>query len=125
MTDSSDQVVSVHLTDANPRVRTADLTDTGGYHTYNFIAQRDKSGGQLVIKHEIVREGAPAGVVVVDSLLIDPTALDPNAPPRASTKSSKTSTASSQPRTGKVLERSSWYVPKPLVNVILRASGNR
>jgi hypothetical protein len=24
-----------------------------------------------------------------------------------------------------VLERSRWYVPKPLVNVILRASGNR
>ena len=128
VTDASDQVVSVHLTDANPRVRTADLTDTGGYHTYNFIAQRDKSGGQLVIKHEVVREGAPAGVVVVDSLLIDPNALDPNAPPRTSSKSSKSSkagTAFHQPRTGKVLERSRWYVPKPLVNVILRASGNR
>ena len=125
VTDSSDQVVSVQLADANPRQRTADLTDTGGFHTYNFIAQRDKSGGQLVIKHEVVREGAPAGVVVVDSLLIDPSAADPNAPPRTSTKSSKASSASRQPRTGKVLERSRWYVPKPLVNVILRASGNR
>ncbi len=123
VTDVSDQVVSVHLTDSNPRVRTADITDTGGYHTYNFIAQRDKSAGQLVIKHEIVREGAPAGVVVVDSLLIDPTAADPNAP-RTSPKSSRT-TASLHSRTGKVLERSRWYVPKPLVNVILRASGNR
>lgn len=124
VTDLSDQVVSVHLTDSNPRQRSADITDTGGYHTYNFIAQRDKSAGQLVIKHEIVREGAPEGVVVVDSLLIDPTAADPNAP-RTTTKSSKTSTAARQPRTGKVLERSRWYVPKPLVNLILRASGNR
>lgn len=123
VTDLSDQVVSVHLTDPNPRVRTADITDTGGYHTYNFIAQRDKAVGQLVIKHEIVREGAPAGVVVVDSMLIDPTAPDPSAP-RTSGKSSKT-TASRTPRSGKVLERSRWYVSKPLVNIILRASGNR
>jgi hypothetical protein len=125
VTDSSEQVVSVHLTDSNPRQRTADITDTGGYHTYNFIAQREKAAGQLVIKHDIVREGAPAGVVVVDSLLIDPNAPDPNAAPRTTKSTSKTSTASRQPRTGKVLERSRWYVPKPLVNVILRASGNR
>lgn len=126
VTDSSEQVVSVHLTDSNPRQRTADITDTGGYHTYNFIAQREKSAGQLVIKHDIVREGAPAGVVVVDSLLIDPNAADPNATTSRTTKSSsKTGTTSRQPRTGKVLERSRWYVPKPLVNVILRASGNR
>jgi hypothetical protein len=125
VTDSSDQVVSVHLTDSNPRQRTADITDTGGYHTYNFIAQKEKSAGQLVIKHEIVREGAPAGVVVVDSLLIDPGAPDPTAPPPTKGKSTKSSTAYRQPRTGKVLERSRWFVPKPLVNVILRASGNR
>ncbi len=124
VTDISDQVVSVHLTDPNPRTRTADMTDTGGYHTYNFIAQREKSAGQLVIKHEIVREGAPAGVVVVDSLLIDPTAADPNAP-RPTEKSTKSFAAPRTPRTGKVLERSRWYVPKPLVNIILRASGNR
>lgn len=124
VTDLSEQVVSVHLTDPNPRVRTADITDTGGYHTYNFIAQRDKSAGQLVIKHDIVREGAPAGVVIVDSLLIDPSAPDPTAP-RPTGKLSKTGTAPRTPRTGKVLERSRWYVPRPLVNVILRASGNR
>jgi hypothetical protein len=125
VTDLSDQVVSVHLADDNPRQRSAEVTDTGGYHTYNFIAQRVKSAGQLVIKHEIAREGAPAGVVVVDSLLIDPGAPDPNAPPRTSTRSSKTFSAPHAPRTGKVLERSRWYVPKPLVSVILRASGNR
>ena len=124
VTDSSEQVVSVHLTDSNPRQRTSYLTDTGGYHTYNFIAQRDKSAGQLVIRHEILREGAPAGVVVVDSVLIDPNAPDPNAQARTSKSTSKTS-AASRTRTGKVLERSRWYVPKPLVNVILRASGNR
>ncbi len=125
VTDNSDQVVSVHLVDSNPRQRTADITNTAGYHTYNFIAQRDKSAGQLVIKHDILREGAPAGVVVVDSLLIDPNAPDPNAPPRTSAKGAKSGAAPRQPRTGKVLERSRWYVPKPIVNVILRASGNR
>ncbi len=124
VTDVNDQVVSVHLTDSSPRVRTSEITDTGGYHTYNFIAQRDKSAGQLVIRHEIVREGAPAGVVVVDSQLIDPGAPDPNAP-RTTSKSSRSTTTFRQPRTGKVLERSRWYVPKPLVGVILRASGNR
>jgi hypothetical protein len=125
VTDNIDQVVSVHLTDANPRVRTADVTTTGGYHTYNFIAQREKSAGQLIIRYEILREGAPAGVVVVDSLLIDPGAPDPNIPPRTASKSTKTGSAPRQPHTGKVLERSRWYVPKPLVNVILRAAGNR
>lgn len=124
VTDSADQVVSVHLADDTPRQRTAEITDTGGYHTYNFIAQRVKGAGQMVIKHEIVREGVPAGVVVVDSLLIDPNAPDPAALPRTSTRSSKTSTTR-QPRTGKILERSRWYVPKPLVSVILRSSGNR
>jgi hypothetical protein len=124
VTDSADQVVSVHLADETPRQRTAEITNTGGYHTYNFIAQRVKGAGQMVIKHEIVREGAPAGVVVVDSFLIDPNAPDPSAPPRTSTRSSKTSTTR-QPRTGKILERSRWYVPNPLVSVILRSSGNR
>jgi len=124
VTDNADQVVSVHLADADPRQRTAELTDTGGYHTYNFIAQRVKAAGQLVIRHEIVREGAPAGVVVVDSLLIDPNAADPTAPPRTTTRTTTRSTGT-RPRTGKILERSRWYVPKPLVNVILRASGNR
>ena len=81
-------------------------------------------GGAFAIAFSAALEGAPEGVVVVDSLLIDPTAADPNAP-RARTKPAKTSTAARQPRTGKVLERSRWYVPKPLVNLILRASGNR
>ena len=80
-------------------------------------------GGAFAIAFSAAPEGAPEGVVV-DSLLIDPTAADPNAP-CATTKPAKTSTAARQPRTGKVLERSRWYVPKPLVNLILRASGNR
>lgn len=124
VTDSADQMVSVHLTDENPRQRTEAMTDTSGYHTYNFIAQRTKSAGQLVIKHEVLREGAPAGVVVVDSLLIDPLAADPAAPPRTTSRTT-TRTTPTRPRTGKVLERSRWYVPKPLVSIILRASGNR
>ena len=124
VTDSAEQVVSVHLVDDNPRIRTAEMTDTGGFHTYNFITQRTKSAGQLVIKHEVLREGAPSGVVVVDSQLIDPLAADPNAPPRIGSRNT-TRTAIQRPKTGKVLERSRWYVPKPLVNAILRASGNR
>jgi hypothetical protein len=124
VTDNADQVVSVHLTDDNPRQRTEEMTDTSGYHTYNFIAQRTKSAGQLVIKHQVLREGAPAGVVVVDSLLIDPLAADPAAPPRTTSRST-TRTTPARPRTGKVLERSRWYVPKPLVKIILRSSGNR
>ena len=124
VTDNADQVVSVHLVDETPRQRSAEITDTGGYHTYNFIAHRAKATAQLVVKHEIVREGAPAGVVVVDSLLIDPGAPDPTTQTRTTTRTSKITT-SRQSRTGKVLERSRWYVPKPLVNVILRASGNR
>ena len=104
VTDISDQVVGVHLTDSNPRQRKADLTDTGGYHAYDFIAQRGKSAGRN-------RHGGFAA--------------DRSEHASHLWKILKTSTAPRQPRTGKVLERSRCHVPKPLVNVILRASENR
>ena len=122
ITDGSEQVVSVLLVDDNPRQRTTEVTETDGFHTYNFILNRAKSTAQLVIKHELVREGAPAGVIVVNSTLIDPNAADPAATPRPATRSGSTSTK--KPRTGKVIEQSRWFVPKPLATLILRASGN-
>ena len=125
VTDTADQVVSVFAVDDNPRQRTAELTDTSGYHTYNFINLREKATAGLVIKHEILTTGAPAGVVVVESILIDPNAPETTPPVRPTTRPSSKSTTPRQPRTGKILERSRWLVPKPLVNVILRSVGNR
>ncbi len=122
ITDTADQVVSVLLLDDSPRQRTTEITELDGFHTYNFILNRAKSTAQLVIKHELTREGASAGVVVVESLLINPNAADPAATPRPATRGS---TVAKKPRTGKVIERSRWFVPKPLVSIILRASGNR
>ena len=125
ITDAADQMVSVFVVDDNPRQRTAELTDTSGYHTYNFINLREKATAGLVIKHEIATTGAPAGVVVVDSVLIDPNAPETTPQVRTTTRPSSKSTTARQPRTGKVLERSRWLVPKPFVNVILRSVGNR
>ncbi len=122
ITDGAEQVVSVLLVDDNPRQRTTEITETDGFHTYNFILNRAKSTAQLVIKHEVVREGAPAGVIVVNSILIDPNAVDPAATPRPATRSS---TAAKKTRTGKIIEHSRWFVPKPLASIILRASGSR
>lgn len=122
--DIDDQVVSVLLVDENPRQRTPDITDISGYHTYNFIADRRKASNQVVIKHDLIRKGAPDGVLVVDSMLIDPDAPDPSAPVRKTTRPSN-SFPVRQSRTGKLLERSRWYVPRPLADIILRASGNR
>ena len=119
VTDNADQVVSILLVDEMPRQRTSDLTDTTGYHAYNFIAGRVKGTNELVIKHQIA-PGGPAGVVYVESMLIDPT--DGNPPSKSS--SSRTSTTS-RSRTGKVMERSRWFVPKPVVNLILRCVGGR
>ena len=83
---------------------------------------RVQGSNDLVIKHEIAT-GGPAGVVVVDSSLIDPEPL----PKTSSSNRPGTTTKSTArtPRTGKVLDRSRWYVPVPVVNLILRCVGNR
>lgn len=120
ITDGGEQVVSVLLVHDNPRARTGELTDVAGYHTYNFINHRVKGAKDLLIKHEAA--ATPAGLVVVESRLIDPTDPDLAAP------QSRTSTRTATPRTsrtGKVLEYSRWYVPRPVVNLILRCVGNR
>jgi hypothetical protein len=121
ITDLADQVVSVLLVDENSRQRSSDLKDSFGYHAYNFIHNRVKGNNELVVKHEIAKTGAPPGVILVESLLID--ANDPeDVPPRTgfSTRSKPR-----KPTTGRVLERSQWFVPRPVVNLILRCVGSR
>jgi hypothetical protein len=121
ITDLADQVVSVLLVDENSRQRATGLTDSFGYHTYNFISGRVKGNNELLVKHEIATTGAPPGVLLVDSLLIDTN--DPEAAPQSR---SKTSTQSKRkPTTGRVMERSRWFVPQPVVNLILRCVGSR
>jgi hypothetical protein len=125
ITDLADQVVSILLVDENSRQRSSDITDTTGYHTYNFINGRSKGNNDLVVKHQILT-GAPRGVVVVESMLIDPTDEDGAAKGSSSSRSTtKGTTTSRTSRTGKVNERSRWYVPNTIVSLILRCVGNR
>ncbi len=121
VTDNADQLVSVLALDENSRQRTPNETDATGYHTYNFIQHRVKGAGDLVIKHAI----APgrSRVVVVDTMLIDPNDAA-NPPPRSSSSSRSTTTRTTPSRTGKVLERSRWHVPAPVVSLILSCAGS-
>jgi hypothetical protein len=121
VTDNADQVVSVILVDATPRTRSPEVTDLYGYHTYNFISGKVKGTNDLIITHAVTA-GTP-GVIVVDSALIDPTDNERSTQPRSSSRSS-TKTARPQ-KTGKVLERSRWFVPSPIVNLILRCVGSQ
>jgi len=120
VTDNADQVVSALLVEENTRTRVPNEPDTFGYHTYNFVTGRAKGTNELTIRHTIALDGPP-GVLVVDSMLIDPTDPEDRAPIRFGGKSTSTRTSStSKPKTGKVLERSRWFVPVPIVNLILR-----
>jgi len=123
VTDNNDQVVSVLVVDSSGRTRVPNDPDTTGYHTYNFVTGDWKAASSLVIRHNVVPGGATPGVVVVDTLLVDPN--DPEVRPSGrSTRSSSTGTSSySRPKTGKVMERSRWFVPAPIVNLILRCVG--
>lgn len=121
ITDNANQVVSVLLVDENTRQRTSDLADSMGYHTYNFIGGRVKGSNELVVKHQLATS-APRGVAVVESMLIDP---DDRAAPAKPSTTTRTAPASRTARTGKVMERSRWFVPEPVVNLILRCVGNR
>jgi len=123
ITDAADQVVSVQLVEDLARARSLDLADLSGYHTYNFVSYRVKGTGNLVIKHEVSNE--MPGVCVVESTLIDPNDADSQAGARKSSSRRSTKTPSRTTRTGKVLERSRWFVPLPVVNLILRCAENR
>lgn len=122
ITDSADQVISVQFVEEASRQRVKDFADLAGYHTYNFISHRVKGTGNLVIRHDVT--DGPPGVTVVDSFLIDPTDEDGSAASKGSSRSSAKTTTRTQ-KTGKVLERSRWLVPTPVVNLILRCAGNR
>lgn len=116
--DKADQVVSVLLVDENTRSRIANETDATGYHTYNFVTGGAKATQGHVVRHQIAADSELMDVVVVDSLFIDP--RDPeNTSPLRSSKSS--SAGATKPKSGKVLERSRWFVPVPVVNLILRS----
>jgi hypothetical protein len=123
ITDTADQVISVQLVEDLARARSLDLTDFVGYHTYNFISYRVKGTGNLVIKHEVTNE--TPGLFVVESTLIDPTSNEKPATAAKSTTRRSSKTSSGTKRTGKILERSRWFVPAPLVTLILRCAENR
>ena len=120
ITDGADQVIGVQLVEGLSHARSLDFTDLAGYHTYNFISYRVKGTGNLVIKHEV--SDISAGVCLVESTLIDP-----NEPVGQKKTSSPRRSATNQTRTrtGKVLERSRWFVPTPVINLILRCVENR
>ncbi len=120
ITDTADQVVSVLLAEANTRARVPNESDTNGYHTYNFISGKAKGTNDLIIKHKLLTDNVPPGLVIVDSMLVDPDAPDPSAPRPTKGSSSKFGT-SQKSKTGKVMERSRWFVPSPIVNLILRS----
>lgn len=113
VTDNADQVVSMLAIDSSGRTRVQNETDAIGYHTYNFINGGAKAKNDLYVKHVLSKNSHDPGVIVVDTLLVDPTDPDPSLPPSRSSKSS------SKPKTGKILERSRWFVPVPLADLIL------
>lgn len=119
ITDNDDQVVSVLAVDSSPRARVLNEVDSAGFHTYNFVSGGSKATGSLAIRHQVVPGSAATGVLVVETLLIDPN--DPEDTPVRRTSKSKSSIYTRQ-KTGKVLERSRWHVPVPIVNLILRCS---
>ena len=120
LTDTADQVVSIMLVDSSPKSRVQNEPDTTGYHTYNFVTGGARATDNLTIRHTIAPRAQTPGVVVVDTLLID--SNDPEDQPPGRTTKSRTSIYSRQ-KTGKVLERTRWYVPAPIVNLILRCVG--
>jgi hypothetical protein len=120
VTDNAEQVVSVLVLDENSRQYVSNEPDTTGYHTYNFIQHRVKGTGDVAIRHKIA--SSKGGVLIVETMLIDP--YDGGKPPPRSTSSRTTTTRTTPSKTGRVLERSRWYVPAPVVELILRCAAS-
>ncbi len=122
VTDLAEQIVSVLVLDENSRQQVANEPDSTGYHTYNFIQHRVKGSGDLAIRHKIAP--GKGGVIIIETMLIDPT--EGAKPPTRSTssRSTTTTTRSTASKTGKVLERSRWYVPAPVADLILRCAAS-
>ncbi len=121
ITDKNDQVVSILLVDSSSRARVTNEVDGTGYHTYNFITGGSKAVSYYAIRHQVTPPSTPTAAVVVDTLLVDPT--DPETPKPKTSKKSSSKSSYSKPKTGKILERSRWFVPLPIVNLILRSTG--
>jgi len=90
VTDLAEQVVSIQLVGEGARVPAHFWTEAG-WHTYNFVNSRTKSRPSLRVYHRVTPH---EHAVQVDSHVWDGKA-------------------------GKNLEVSRWYVPKPLINLIL------
>lgn len=120
VTDNAEQVVSVLLVEQNTASRVPNEPDINGYHTYNFITARSRATNDIYIKHEIDLENAPEGTVIVNTMLIDPTDPETPTPQRSTRSSSGKSSSFSKPKTGKVMERCRWFVPRQMVNLIMR-----
>ena len=123
ITDRADQVVSILLVDTSSRTRVTNEPDGTGYHTYNFVTGGGKGASYYAIRHRVTPPAAATASLVVDTLLLDPTDPETPVPNRSKKKSSSKSSTYSQPKTGKILERSRWFVPPPVVNLILRCVG--
>ena len=121
ITDLADQLVSIQFVEDAPRQKSKEVTDTFGFHTYNFISGRTKGTDDLVIKHDVV-EGPP-GVVVVESVLVNPRTSD--SAPSGKSSSRSTSGKARKPSVGEVMEMSRWLVPAPVVPLILRCAEGR
>lgn len=121
ITDNKEQVVSILLVDSSSRARVTNEVDGTGYHTYNFISGNSKAATYYAIRHQVTPPSTPTAAVVVDTLLVDPTDPETTMPKTGKKSSSKSSYT--KPKTGKILERSRWFVPLPIVNLILRSTG--
>lgn len=127
MTDKADQVVSVHLVAGSPK---RDLVDAPArptdWHTYNFVNARAKAVPSLWIGHkqfyqergqwseyrptgsyqQVVQS---AGLLRIDSVLIDPNSRRDD---------------DYRDANWRALEAVRWYVPQPLMELILHCIRN-
>jgi len=114
--DSADQAVGLQIVDEAPKGR---MDGQKHWHCYNFVLQREKAKESLVIRHDVKRHG---GCIEVDSFLIDPSEHE-NTPRTAAEAIARAVNHKGDPRKGDaygtILEKSKWYLPDPVAEVIL------
>ena len=95
VTDQKDQVVSVELVEESPKGGQSSGNHDRKNHTYDFVNTRCKLLVTMVIAYEVdAAKETESNAHVVNLTLYDPTM-------------------------GKTLKAARWYVPQPLVNLIL------
>lgn len=127
MTDKADQVVAVHLVAGSPKRDLVDApTKPTDWHTYNFVNARAKAIPSLWIGHkQFYQEGGQwreyrptssyqqavqsAGLLRIDSVVIDPNDRRDDGYRDANWRA---------------LEAVRWYVPQPLMELILHCIRN-